>query len=810
MKELFRQAMDQARTQESLRGMSPNIRRHFSAIERRMHKRQRAWGGNLSVLNDETKGRSAAIRRSLAFERIMREMPIGIEDGDIIVGNCVGDDTIIRCSLPIFLRNDELGRCSISMSHKCPDYEGLLRKGLRAVHRELEAQKPAARQEPFEDERRKKLDFIEAAQREIEGLIALSNRYADLAEQQADICAEAGRREELREIARVCRRVPEHPAGSLHEALQSVWIYNHSLLVSLTSISIGNIDRILAPYFEADWEDGRITLDRAQELVDSFCLRVNDRAQLDLENYYVEDITKVEGISQQSRSGVFQGFVTSYTDQDHIDAINHWGQNILISGRLPGGKDATCALTYLFLNAHEKFSMTSPVLTVRMHKNTPPELYDRVAEVLKSGGGMPYINNDDVLVQSYMDMGVPEEDACWYANSNCWETLLQGSSNQEMIKDFNFLYYLEMALNRGESFLGHRIREPKIDRANPMNCPGSVYPLSSILQSLDSGIDTGDIGRFTTFEDLMQAWRTQLDFSVKTSIRGVVHGIRRMGTQGELTHIPILSALTKDCVANIADVAQGGARYTQWHLLCEAVSNAADALAAIRKFVYEDGELTLRELVEVLKSNWAGKEGEFLRQRFVKEAPKFGNNIDSVDNIAAQMIDYFVERCQKYAADYPDILFSPCIGTFSWIITIGKRIGASADGRMSRENIASNMSPVPGHDVSGPTSAINSYLKLNTKAMPAGAPLDLRLSKNGLEGPEGTRRIAGLIKTLLQEGGNMMTLTITSAEELRRAIANPEQYRGLRVRMGGWSAYFVLLSEEAQKIQLARVEHGLA
>jgi formate C-acetyltransferase len=173
-----------------------------------------------------------------------------------------------------------------------------------------------------------------------------------------------------------------------------------------------------------------------------------------------------------------------------------------------------------------------------------------------------------------------------------------------------------------------------------------------------------------------------------------------------------------------------------------------------------------------------------------------------------EMVDYFVERVNHHAKKYTICKYSPCIGTFSWVISIGKNIGASADGRKSKEPIAANMSPVPGADISGITAAINSYLKLQTDAMPAGAPIDLRLNKHGLEGAEGTNRIAALIKTFIQQQGNMMTLTITDAEELRKAIAEPKKYRSLRVRMGGWSAYFVLLSKEAQALQLRRAEHG--
>jgi len=278
------------------------------------------------------------------------------------------------------------------------------------------------------------------------------------------------------------------------------------------------------------------------------------------------------------------------------------------------------------------------------------------------------------------------------------------------------------------------------------------------------------------------------------------------GSHGYYTYIPVLSALTRDCIETMTDVTHHGARYTLWHVLAEAVSNAADAMSAIQKFVFDEKIITLPRLVEILRSNWEGEDE--LRLRFLNDTPRFGNDLDAPDYYAKEMVDYFVERVGYHAKNYKICIYSPSIATFSWIISIGKRIGASADGRKHKEPIAANMSPVPGADISGPVAAINSYLKLQTNTMAAGAPIDLRLNKHGLYGGEGTNRIAALIKTFIQQGGNMMTLTITDSEELKKAIEEPEKYKNLRVRMGGWSAYFVSLSKEAQKIHLRRSEHG--
>lgn len=798
--------MDEARTNPGLRTMTDRIRLHFDTLTYRMRQSQRMWGGDLSVLNEESEKRSAVIRRSLAFEKVMKEMPVTLEPYDLIVGSCTLDGTVVRCALPIYIKTEELGLCSIQMPHKSPDYDKLLAKGLRGLINEIAAKRPEAEAEIWADRRAKKLDFIEACIREAEALIALANRYADLTEKAAETEPDEARKAELLKISAVCRRVPEYPAETFHEALQSVWFYNYAMTKVYSNVSIGRLDRILNPYFEMDRARGTITLEEAQELVDSFVLHVNDRAQIVPEKYYIKSQKDLPGAPHQCGIGSGYGFVTSLGN-DQADAINHWGQNILISGMNADGSDATSIVSYLFLNAHEKFQMTSPVLTVRMHKGTPPELLRRAAEVLKNGGGMPYINNDDTIVSAYEALGVPRKDGVRYANSNCWETLLQGMSNQEMIRGFNFLYMLELALNRGEPF--HYREDLKKARPSDRNDQTTFHSNYCVNYNVVDGVDTGDPAKFETFEQLMYAWKLQLDAVMNEGMAYVHREVTAHGSHGPLDAKPILSLLMDDCVERIADLTQGGAKYILWHLMGEAVANAADSLAVIKKFVYEDRIITLPELIKVLKSNWEGEEAENLRMKCIYEVPKFGNDDAYVDDIAKEMVDYFTERAAFHGRKYPDFVFSPCIGTYSWIISIGKKIGASAEGRFARDPIAANLSPVPGRDVSGPTAAIRSYLKMNVKPMAAGAPLDLRLNKNGLEGEEGTMRIEALIKTFLQSGGNMMTLTVTSAEDLRKAIAEPESYRGLRVRMGGWSGYFTLLSKASQELHLRRVEHGM-
>lgn len=792
--------MHEVVNEKSLREMTPRVRMLFERINSRKYQKQTAFGGNLNVINERTKRHSVGYRRSLAAEIVLNTMPVSIEPGDLIVGNCVTDSHIVRCMLPRFLLNEEIGQESVRLSHKCPNYEKLLRSGLLQMIDEVDETIVDCTDERW-------VELAEAMKREAYAVVKLANRYANLAEKMAKEADNSQDLKDLKRISEVCRKVPAYPAESFQEALQAIWMVNHAFRETEAALSIGCIDRIVYPFLKSDYEKGAITLDEAQELVDCFYLRVNDRTQMNPANYVVNP-DDVEGITQQAAPCYDTGFVMS-AESDEADAINHWGQNILLSGILPTHLDGTNALTYMFLNSLEKFKMTSPVITVRVHKNTPLCLLKRVSEVLKQSSGMPYINNDDVIIPAYEALGVSFVDASNYANSNCWETLLQGTSSQEMIRGVNFLYFLELALNRGKStiYANQLANSRGIDLSNNRTWPAYVC----IGNRTVDGIDTGSPSSFRTFQDLMRAWKTQLDFVVYTTMRTVASFVREKGNMGPGTTMPLASMLQEDCVARRRDVTHLGARYNLWHVMAEAVSNAADALYAIKKLVFEEEKMDIIELVEYLHKNWPGDDGENLRLMLQNTLEKFGNDNDEVDGIAAEMVDYFVKRVRYHAHEYKDeFVFSPCIGTFSWIISIGKRIGASADGRMEQEAIASNMSPVPGRDVSGPIAAINSYMKLDLSSMAAGAPIDIRISSNGLEGEEGTSRVSGLIKTFIDRGGNMLTLTITSVEELRKAMANPKDYGGLRVRMGGWSAYFTMLSKESQKIHLKRVEHGLA
>ena len=760
---------------------SPRIARLYARLRANMDRPQRDWRPESIVADQGVAARPLVIRRALAFARTLEVVPIEIDGDELIVGRAASDGAALRTLPPEFATPEEHAKARSEghgitnrLSHKTPDYPSVPRRGLAALIDEVATKRAEAAARPDSPERQDSLGFLESIRIELQAVVAFAGRYADLAERLAESAA-PDRAAELQEIAAICRQVPERPARTFHEAVQAVWLVHHAFGVTNSALSLGRLDQYLGPYLEADLAAGQIDESRAQEIADCLWLKFNDRASLRRDDQLARVKTREIEVGYRHRT---------LLATDQADALNHFGQNLLLGGIRPDGEDGTNRATYLFLDCLERFELTSPVVTVRLHRGSPQALFRRCAEVLKRGGGMPYIDNDDAIVTAYEKLGVPAEDARDYANSNCWETMIAGKSDQEIIRGINFLLILEWALNRG------------ITRA----------------RGVQEGLDTGDPASFETFEMLLEAWKQQLDELVSRNVDFI--GERYFAcdlyhsSHGRYSYNPLLSALTKDCVERETDVIRGGARYVLWHMTAEGVANAIDALAAIRRLVYEERSVDLATVVAALAADWRGYED--LRQRMVHRAPKFANDDPAADALGREMVGWFVERTRHHARRYPRIIFPCSVGTFSWYASIGQECAASTDGRFAKEPVTPNFSPTLGMDLRGPTAAVKSYVQMSMSDLAAGAPLDLRLAAGALSGEAGTERLRAFIQAFVLLGGNMLTLTITDVAALRAAMAEPEKHRGLRVRMGGWSAYFVALSREQQELHVARVEHGLA
>ena len=277
-----------------------------------------------------------------------------------------------------------------------------------------------------------------------------------------------------------------------------------------------------------------------------------------------------------------------------------------------------------------------------------------------------------------------------------------------------------------------------------------------------------------------------------------------VNARSTIAPVPLLSALIAGCIDNRRDMTAGGSRFRTYGMLAEGASYAIDSLTAIKTVIFDDRAATMSDLCDALDADFKGYEP--LRARLLA-APKYGNDDDRADAVGRRMIDAFTETVARHAESYRDVIKFPCgVGTFSWYIGIGEGLGASPDGRLSGEPVSSNFSPALGRDVEGLPAAILSYSKMHQSNLPAGGPLDLRVSRRLVEGEEGTVRMAALIRSFVETGGAMMTLTVADVEELRAAQREPEKYKSLRVRMGGWCAYFTMLSREQQEHHIRRQE----
>ena len=647
-----------------------------------------------------------------------------------------------------------------------PDYPRLLRKGLLGIRADAQAELKRAANEC----ERAFLDSVIIA---LDGVACFAARLADRCELEAAGAygphAAELRSAELRLMAANLRRAPAHPAETFWQALQSVWLLHMVFHSTMNGNAMGRLDQYVWPYLEADLAAGRMDMERAAELVSCFCLKFNERAKTtDDQRPEAREVEEID-LARRTRHSTSSQVGTR---RDGIDATNHWLQNIVVGGLTPDGRDGTNPLTFLLLEGYRRNKMTNPLLTVRLHRGSPEELMRCACEVLKDGGGMPALFNDEAIVPALERIGFPPADARDYTNDGCWEIIIPGRTDFRFQR-LSLMLCLEWALNRGRSRLD-----------------GSLQ-----------GFDTGDAAAFAGYDEVWRAFLAQLDAMVGSVVEGAVEHIDERST---IAPVPLLSALIEGAIPARRDMTAGGARFRTFALLAEAAPHAIDSLAAIKTVIFEQRRASMADLAAALEADFEG--WEWLRA-LLRDAPKYGNDDERADSVGRNVIAAFADTVARHAEEYRHRVKFPCgVGTFSWYIGIGEGLGASADGRLAGEPVSSNFSPALGRDVEGIPAAILSYAKMHPSNLPAGSPLDLRIARRLVGGEEGTGRMAGLVRGFVETGGAMLTLTVADTEELRAAQREPEKYESLRVRMGGWCAYFTMLSREQQDHHIRRQE----
>jgi pyruvate-formate lyase len=715
-----------------------------------------------------------AVRKARAIALKLAHMPTDLWEGQLFAGSMTLESPRLHLErgFPDYTTQAERAeaahkRLSIHsvFGHVVPDYPTLLSKGLRGIRADAEAQRAHARSC---DESA----FIDSVVIALDAVMDYAAGLADRCAAEAASHADGSRSTELRHMAANLRQAPAGPAQSFWQALQAVWLLHMTFHATMNGNAVGRLDQYAWPYLQADLEAGRLDPATAAELVDCFCLKFNERAQT------TDDLrpeAREPGSGEVARPRHYTSSQLG-SHRDRLDATNHWLQNIIVGGLTPAGEDGTNPLTFLLLDSTQRHQMTNPVMSVRVHRDSPSSLISRVCEVLKGGGGLPAIFNDEAIIPALEGLGIPTPDARDYTNDGCWEVILPGRTDF-CFQRLSLMLCLEWALGRG------------LNRG------------FSRFNGGREGLDSGNPRTFSSYEQVWQAFLKQVDAMVG---QVVAHVIGTQDDRSAIAPVPLLSALIEGTIVSRRDMTAGGARYRTFGLLAESAAYAIDSLTAIKTVIFEQGQATMAALCDALDADFEGWEP--LRARLLA-APKYGNDDERADSVGREVIRAFTEIAARHAATHRAAVKFPCgVGTFSWYIGIGEGLGASPDGRRAGEPVSSNFSPALGRDAAGIPAAILSHARMLHDRLPAGGPLDLRLARRLVQGPEGTQRMSGLIRGFVDSGGSIMTLTVVDTEELRAAQREPEKYKSLRVRMGGWCAYFTMLSHEQQAHHIRRQE----
>lgn len=743
------------------------------------YEKKQWWGDDLSIFDDDPAlaERSLVVRKAIAIQKVCREMPVEVKEHELMVGVPTMSSVGFGHMFPKYETGEEaeaasrmcLNRKSV-WGHHNPYYPKIIEKGLNSIideARELKDRVP-------EDDRGT-MDWYEAVIISLQGAEILANRYADLCELYAGRAETEREKKEFLEISRICRKVPMRAAESFHEALQSVWLVHTILHSTLNYTSIGRVDQYLWPYYKNDIENGIITKEYARELLGSFLVKFNERVQLN--NDHIENHFTFGDWSQGGDPDLETTHLRMSNDMEYTfgQSSNHWLQNCMLSGLTADGKDATNELTYLIIELTNELELIDPLLSVRLHKNSPKKLLRATAKALVNGGAQPTVFNDDTVIPGMTKwLGIPLEDALDYSNDGCWETIPQGRT-EFGYGHIEVLLSLESLLNRGRSFLN----------GNPI------------------GPDAGDPSKFKTFEDLYGALKEQVKYLIDIAME---NKIKYYDEVHKIAPVPFLSAIMEDCLKNGKDMTERGARYRFYSPLVTGFSHLVDSLAVIKKVVYEERMISMEKMVDVLSKNWEGEER--LRQYCLNRVPKYGNDDDYVDSIGQDFLTFFCDYFDEWNRKVDWLILAAGIGTFENYPRLGYVCGASADGRFAKAPIASNYSPSAGRDTSGPTAVIRSATKFDLTRVNDGCPVDLKFSFSGQDNEKKYSILESFIKSFLELGGNILTITTVNVETLKAAQKDPEKYASLRVRLGGLTAYFVQLAGPQQEEYIMRTVHG--
>ena len=640
-------------------------------------------------------------------------------------------------------------RSSIQWVH---DYAKVLDRGFKSLKEEALAKMDAL--DPLSPaDNVEKRPFLEAIVIVSDAIVHWAKRHAALARETAAQEADPKRKEELLTIADICERVPEQPARTFHEAVQSQWftqMFSRLEQKTGTIISNGRMDQYFYPFYKKDVQEGRLNDEQAIELLE--CMWV--------------------GMAQ------FIDMYISPTGGAFNEGYAHW-EAVTIGGQTPDGRDATNELTYLFMKSKREFPLHYPDLAARIHARSPERYLWDVAETIKDGAGFPKLINDEEVVPLYVSKGATFEEALDYAVSGCAEARMPNRDTYTSGGAYiNFAAALEMALSNG------RMKK---------------------YGDRQLGVETGDPRNFKTWEDLWKAYVAQHELFLKTAFyqQHVIINLRAKHFAQ-----PMGSALHDLCMKYCLDLhtpqIPEGINLGYFEYI--GYGTVIDSLSAIKKLVFEDKKLTMDEVLKAVDNNFEGFEDV---QHMLKNAPCYGNNDDYSDAIAKDIDSLSVKYGKKYSPElgmHNDVRYVP----FTAHVPFGKVVSSTPNGRKAWTPLSDGSSASHGADVSGPTAVmLSNYTSKNYGYRERAARLlNIKFAPKCLAGDEGTRKLISFIRTFCDLKLWHVQFNVINKATLLAAQNDPEKYRGLIVRIAGYSAYFVDLSPDLQNDLIARTEHG--
>lgn len=591
------------------------------------------------------------------------------------------------------------------------------------------------------------LEQLEGMQIAAEAMVMYARRISDMLKSKALRIDEEVKKAELMELSRICRKVPYQAPETFHEALQHYWFLHLGVITEVNpwdSFNPGRLDQHLYPFYKADMEAGRINEEKARELLQAFWIKFNNHPA-------------------PPKVGVTALESNTYTD---FCLIN-------LGGLTPDGKDAVNELSYIILDVIEEMRILQPSSMVQISRENPDEFLQRAIKIVKTGFGQPSIFNSDAIIPELVRQGKDIIDARNGGASGCVESGAFGTECYFLTGYFNLTKILELTLHNGW--------DPRLKK--------------------QVGLETGYPDVFKSFDEFFNAFMKQLEYFVNIKIEGN-NAIEK--TFSDYVPVPFLSLLIEDCIKNGKDYNAGGARYNTSYIQGVGLGSVTDALSAINKQVFLEGNISFSEILNALEENFSNNEE--LQYELIYNCPKYGNDDDRADNIANRVFKAFLNTVDGRSTYRGGLYGINMLPTTSHVY-FGSVVGATPDGRKAGQPLSEGISPFQGVDINGPTAVIKSAAKID-HIKTGGTLLNQKFAPSFFNNEDSIIKLGALVRSYFKMKGHHIQFNVVDVDTLRNAQKHPEKYKDLIVRVAGYSDYFNDLGEDLQNEIIRRTEHA--